>query len=169
MASESAPSAIPSTAGEPLRGLRRWPDQHRYFWRNNCSYFFMSSLIMDQICRYKMINLVGDGTYGLVYLAYNQESKEKVAAKGSDHWFWIPTLFLLVHWTLYNIKIADDHDCHIQTNETMSFSLWRSSSWQVAIKTMKRKYHSWSEVMDLREVIFKWFAEWWKNWFEIFI
>ena len=28
--------------------------------------------------RYKMINLVGDGTYGLVYLAYNQESKEKV-------------------------------------------------------------------------------------------
>ena len=23
---------------------------------------------------------------------------------------------------------------------------------QVAIKTMKRKYHSWSEVMDLREV-----------------
>ena len=25
-----------------------------------------------------MINLVGDGTYGLVYLAYNQESKEKV-------------------------------------------------------------------------------------------
>ena len=28
--------------------------------------------------RYKMINLVGDGTYGLVYLAYNQENKEKV-------------------------------------------------------------------------------------------
>ena len=28
--------------------------------------------------RYKMINLVGDGTYGLVYLPYNQESKEKV-------------------------------------------------------------------------------------------
>ena len=25
-----------------------------------------------------MINLVGVGTYGLVYLAYNQESKEKV-------------------------------------------------------------------------------------------
>ena len=24
--------------------------------------------------RYKMINLVGDGTYGLVYLAYNQVS-----------------------------------------------------------------------------------------------
>merc|ERR1719422_2186413 len=70
-ASESAPSAIPSAAGEPLRGLRR----------------------------YKMINLVGDGTYGLVYLAYNQETREKVA-----------------------------------------------------IKTMKRKYHSWSEVMDLREV-----------------
>ena len=45
----------------------------------------MSSLIMDIMCRYKMINLVGDGTYGLVYLAYNQESKEKVAAKGSDH------------------------------------------------------------------------------------
>ena len=42
---------------------------------------------MDQICRYKMINLVGDGTYGLVYLAYNQESKEKVAAIGFQHHF----------------------------------------------------------------------------------
>jgi hypothetical protein len=49
--------------------------------------------------RYKMVNLVGDGTYGLVYLALNQETREKVA-----------------------------------------------------IKTMKRKYHSWAEVMDLREV-----------------
>jgi len=65
----SEPPTIPQA--EPLRGLRR----------------------------YKMINLVGDGTYGLVYLAYNQETREKVA-----------------------------------------------------IKTMKRKYHSWSEVMDLREV-----------------
>ena len=26
--------------------------------------------------RYKMINLVGDGTYGLVYLAYNQVSNQ---------------------------------------------------------------------------------------------
>jgi serine/threonine protein kinase len=69
MAADPAPPT--PSAGEPLRGLRR----------------------------YKMINLVGDGTYGLVYLAYNQENKEKVA-----------------------------------------------------IKTMKRKYHSWSEVMDLREV-----------------
>lgn len=58
-------------AKEPLRGLRR----------------------------YKMIQLVGDGTYGLVYLAFNQETREKVA-----------------------------------------------------IKTMKKKYHSWGEVMDLREV-----------------
>jgi hypothetical protein len=49
--------------------------------------------------RYKMVNLVGDGTYGLVYLALNQETRKKVA-----------------------------------------------------IKTMKRKYHSWAEVMDLREV-----------------
>ena len=24
------------------------------------------------IIRYKMVNVVGDGTYGLVYLAYNQ-------------------------------------------------------------------------------------------------
>ena len=46
-----------------------------------------------------MIQLVGDGTYGLVYLAFNQETREKVA-----------------------------------------------------IKTMKKKYHSWGEVMDLREV-----------------
>ena len=38
------PPASSSQASEPLRGLRR----------------------------YKMINLVGDGTYGLVYLAYNQ-------------------------------------------------------------------------------------------------
>ena len=27
--------------------------------------------------RYKMINLVGDGTYGLVYLAYNQVSDQE--------------------------------------------------------------------------------------------
>ena len=27
--------------------------------------------------RYKMINLVGDGTYGLVYLAYNQVSNQE--------------------------------------------------------------------------------------------
>ena len=45
-ASEPQPLLPPasSQAAEPLRGLRR----------------------------YKMINLVGDGTYGLVYLAYNQ-------------------------------------------------------------------------------------------------
>jgi len=49
--------------------------------------------------RYKMLQLIGDGTYGLVYLAQNQETREKVA-----------------------------------------------------IKTMKKKYHSWGEVMDLREV-----------------
>ena len=65
------------------------------------------------ISRYKMINLVGDGTYGLVYLAYNQESKEKVI---------------------------------------LSFFVLLKKNPQVAIKTMKRKYHSWSEVMDLREV-----------------
>ena len=38
------PTAKSSSSSEPLRGLRR----------------------------YKMINLVGDGTYGLVYLAFNQ-------------------------------------------------------------------------------------------------
>ena len=37
-------SRPPPSSSEPLRGLRR----------------------------YKMINLVGDGTYGLVYLAFNQ-------------------------------------------------------------------------------------------------
>lgn len=63
--------SAPPLAKEPLRGLRR----------------------------YKMIQLVGDGTYGLVYLAFNHETREKVA-----------------------------------------------------IKTMKKKYHSWGEVMDLREV-----------------
>ena len=45
------------------------------------------------------MSLIGDGTYGLVYMATNVESREKVA-----------------------------------------------------IKAMKRKYHSWDEVMDLREV-----------------
>ena len=49
--------------------------------------------------RYKIQSLIGDGTYGLVYLALNAETHERVA-----------------------------------------------------IKTMKRKYHSWDEVMDLREV-----------------
>jgi serine/threonine protein kinase len=49
--------------------------------------------------RYKILGLIGDGTYGLVYLATNMETRERVA-----------------------------------------------------IKAMKRKYHSWDEVMDLREV-----------------
>ena len=49
--------------------------------------------------RYKILSLIGDGTYGLVYMATNVETREKVA-----------------------------------------------------IKAMKRKYHSWDEVMDLREV-----------------
>lgn len=49
--------------------------------------------------RYKILSLIGDGTYGLVYMATNIETREKVA-----------------------------------------------------IKAMKRKYHSWDEVMDLREV-----------------
>ena len=44
ISSNVKPPASSSTGSEPLRGLRR----------------------------YKMINLVGDGTYGLVYLAYNQ-------------------------------------------------------------------------------------------------
>ena len=49
--------------------------------------------------RYKILSLIGDGTYGLVYLATNVETGEKVA-----------------------------------------------------IKSMKRRYHSWDEVTDLREV-----------------
>ena len=49
--------------------------------------------------RYKILSLIGDGTYGLVYLATNVETAEKVA-----------------------------------------------------IKSMKRRYHSWDEVTDLREV-----------------
>ena len=49
--------------------------------------------------RYKILSLIGDGTYGLVYLATNVETSEKVA-----------------------------------------------------IKSMKRRYHSWDEVTDLREV-----------------
>jgi len=49
--------------------------------------------------RYKILSLIGDGTYGLVYLATNVETCEKVA-----------------------------------------------------IKSMKRRYHSWDEVTDLREV-----------------
>ena len=49
--------------------------------------------------RYKIQSLIGDGTYGLVYLAVHAETREKVA-----------------------------------------------------VKTMKRRYNSWDEVMDLREV-----------------
>ena len=49
--------------------------------------------------RYKMLSLIGDGTYGLVYLATNIETSEKVA-----------------------------------------------------VKSMKRRYHTWDEVTELREV-----------------
>ena len=55
--------------------------------------------IISGLKRYKILSLVGDGTYGLVYMATNVETREKVA-----------------------------------------------------IKAMKRKYHSWDEVMDLCEV-----------------
>ena len=49
-----APASRPqASSSEPLRGLRR----------------------------YKMINLVGDGTYGLVYLAFNQVMSEVVSAE----------------------------------------------------------------------------------------
>ena len=61
------------------------------------SYLIMN--IISGLKRYKILSLVGDGTYGLVYMATNVETREKVA-----------------------------------------------------IKAMKRKYHSWDEVMDLREV-----------------
>ena len=46
-------SRPPASSSEPLRGLRR----------------------------YKMINLVGDGTYGLVYLAFNQVMSGVVSAE----------------------------------------------------------------------------------------
>ena len=66
-----------------------------FFWRLHIQ--IMN--IISGLKRYKILSLVGDGTYGLVYMATNVETREKVA-----------------------------------------------------IKAMKRKYHSWDEVMDLREV-----------------
>ncbi len=38
----------------------------------NCIYSMIIGNINLPIIRYKMVNVVGDGTYGLVYLAYNQ-------------------------------------------------------------------------------------------------
>ena len=43
-----------------------------------------------------MINLVGDGTYGLVYLAYNQENKEKVQQFGAFCFMFFKLEFLLL-------------------------------------------------------------------------
>ena len=82
------PTSKSSSSSEPLRGLKR----------------------------YKMINLVGDGTYGLVYLAFNQVRS------------FIPIV------------------------SSMPMMILQETREKVAIKTMKRKYHSWGEVMDLREV-----------------
>lgn len=72
--------------------LRKVPYRHRL---QNFSY----SLLSVGLKKYRILSLIGDGTYGLVYLALNSETREKVA-----------------------------------------------------IKTMKKKYGSWDEVMDLREV-----------------
>ena len=70
---------------------------HYFFKPGN--YLIKNSNCFSGLKRYKILSLVGDGTYGLVYMATNVETREKVA-----------------------------------------------------IKAMKRKYHSWDEVMDLREV-----------------
>ena len=43
--------------------------------KNSNGFFFAG------LKRYKMLSLIGDGTYGLVYLATNIETSEKVAIK----------------------------------------------------------------------------------------
>jgi len=72
-----------------------------HLWKTCYSNWSFPKVIrfLQGLKRYKILSLIGDGTYGLVYLATNMETRERVA-----------------------------------------------------IKAMKRKYHSWDEVMDLREV-----------------
>jgi serine/threonine protein kinase len=38
-------------------------------------------MILPGLKRYKILSLIGDGTYGLVYLATNIETRERVAIK----------------------------------------------------------------------------------------
>ncbi len=46
---------------------------------NNRSQYHLPSLHTG-LKRYKILSLVGDGTYGLVYLAINSETREKVSS-----------------------------------------------------------------------------------------
>ena len=41
-----------------------------------------NEFLFSGLKRYKILSLVGDGTYGLVYMATNVETREKVAIKG---------------------------------------------------------------------------------------
>ena len=41
----------------------------------------IDDLNISGLKRYKILSLIGDGTYGLVYLATNVETRERVAIK----------------------------------------------------------------------------------------
>lgn len=82
--------------------------------------------------RYKIVKPLGDGTYGSVFKAINRQTGEIVS-----------------------------HDCEAR-RATQRVSVWRRMQHfcmatmlfglQVAIKKMKKKFYSWEECMQLREI-----------------
>lgn len=74
--------------------------------------------------RYKVTKQLGDGTYGSVLKAVNRQSGEVVCPLGSA------------------LKM-----CCLET-QWLSLSVGH----QVAVKRMKKKFYSWEECMQLREV-----------------
>ena len=79
---------------------------------------------------YKVIKLLGNGTYGSVWKALNIHCNEIVSISFLNDFYSITPY--VGPCNLYNFLLVLDS--------------------QVAIKKMKRKYYSWDECMNLREV-----------------
>lgn len=94
--------------------------------------------------RYKVIKALGDGTYGSVFRAVNRSTGEVVRRKrarvGLQH---------AAHDRVrarYRLRTARAHAATARCGASP-----RSRA-QVAIKKMKKKFYTWEECMELREV-----------------
>ena len=70
--------------------------------------FFVSGLK-----RYKLLSLIGDGTYGLVYLATNVETRERVAIKAMKRKYhsWDEVSFFAIIMGTLIIEEKGQHNC----------------------------------------------------------
>ena len=87
--------------------------------------------------RYKITKTLGDGSFGSVEMAQNTSTGEWVSA----------LVVAVVVWFL-----TPYGPCYPPAGSSLSLSLSSPSPSQVAIKKMKKKYYSWDECVQLREV-----------------